>query len=205
MSGPYINTELYTTISLHSSQMDNKIYLNLKKNLENKVSKKCFRDYGYITEVYEILDYKDGIIEGENFSASAKFDVTFSCRLCLPLRFTQIICKVDRVNKLLITAVNGPILVIITNERINDKIFFTDNNNNLRHKQNEKSFILKPSEYVKVTINKITFNHGDQKIKAIGFLDDIASENDKIRFYQELYNKEGEPINFDDYIKKNNN
>ena len=169
MSGPYINTELYTNVTVHPNQMDNKIYINLKKNLERTIVKKCFRNYGYIMEIYEILGFKDGIIEPENLMGSSIFDVTFSCRICMPLKNKQIICQVIRVNKLLITVENGPILVIITNNRINDKIFFTDNNNNLRYRNDNKSHILKPKEFVKITVISTTFNDGDNKIKVIGF------------------------------------
>ena len=35
-TSPYINTKLYTLVPLKADQMDNKIYLNLKKNLESK-------------------------------------------------------------------------------------------------------------------------------------------------------------------------
>lgn len=203
MSGPYINTELYTNVTLNPNQMDNKIYINLKRNLEENVAKKCFRDYGYIMEVYEILNFKDGVIQPENLMGSSIFDVTFSCRLCMPLKNKQIICQVIRVNKLLITVGNGPILVIITNNRINDKVFFTDVNNNLRYRIGEKSQILKSKEFVKITVISTTFNHGDNKIKVIGFLEDIADDQEKTQFYSQLYNKDEKLINYEDYIKEN--
>ena len=36
-TSPYINTKLYSLIPLKADQMDNKIYLNLKQNLEKKL------------------------------------------------------------------------------------------------------------------------------------------------------------------------
>src|SRR5437016_615733 len=119
---PYINSILLTSVMLNPYQMDNKIYINLKKNLENKVNGKCFSKYGYVVKVIEILAYKDGVIEAENTQSSALFDLNFSCKLCCPLKNTQIVCKIDRVNKLLITAVNGPIIIVITHDRINSNI-----------------------------------------------------------------------------------
>jgi DNA-directed RNA polymerase subunit E'/Rpb7 len=187
MSSPYINTELYTNVPLFAAQMNNKIYLNLKDNLVNNIEKKCFRNYGYIMEVYKIIKYKDGVVEPENTNSAANFDVTFSCRLCIPLKGLQIVCQVNRVNKLLITVTNGPILVIITNERINDTTFFTDKNNNLRYRQGKQTEMLKQNEFVKVTINSVMFNNGDDKIKAIGFLDDMASEKEVEAYYKDLY------------------
>lgn len=200
MTSPYINTKLFTTVSLRADQMDNKIYVNLKKNLEHALLNKCYKNYGYIMDIFKIMVYKSGIIEAENFSSSAKFDVTFSCRLCRPLRTKQIICKVNRVNKVLITVENGPILVIITNDRINEKVFFTDNNNNLRYKKDNVSNVLKQNDFVKVSIISTVFNHGDTNIKAIGFLENIADDNEVETYYKDFYDKTKELIDFNDYI-----
>ena len=204
MTSPYINTELNTYISLYPNQMDNKLYLNLKKNLEKKASKKCFKDKGYVMEIYKITEYKDGIIEAENPSGSAIFDIKFSCRLCVPLRNKQLTCRVDRVNKLLITVTNGPILIIITNERINSKVFYTDNNNNLRYKKNNASNILEPNEFVKVTIKSTTFNNGDDKIKAIGYLDDISTDIEIQTYYSDIYGTDKEFANIDEHMISSN-
>lgn len=135
MTSPYINTKIYSSVILFPHQMNNKVYINLKQNLERKIVGRCLLNYGFVVKVIEILSYKDGVIEAENTDASALFDVVFSCRLCIPLKNTQIVCQIERVNKLLITAINGPILVIVTNNRINDKVFFKDNNNNIRYKK----------------------------------------------------------------------
>lgn len=202
MTSPYINTIIHTTVMLHPYQMDNKIYINLKKNLENKVTKKCFSKYGYIVKVIEIIDYKDGRIEAENTESSALFDLEFSCRICSPLRNTQIVCEIDRVNKLLITAKNGPILVVITNDRLNSNVFFKDNNNNIRYKKDGQSKMLEPQDFIKVTLQTIQFYDGDEKIKAIGFVDDIATEEEKKSYYSDQYIDTDEVIDFESYSKK---
>lgn len=199
MTSPYINTQISTSIILRPYQMDNKIYVNLKKNLEKKVLNKCFSKYGYVVKVIEIINYKDGVIETENIESSALFDLDFSCRICLPLKNTQIICEIDRINKLLITAKNGPILVVITNDRVNNSIFFKDNNNNIRYKQNGQSKMLEPQDFIKVTLQTVKFYDGDEKIKAIGFIDDIANEEEKKNYYADQY-KDTEIIGFDKYL-----
>jgi len=167
--------------------MDNKIYINLKRNLEDKVYNRCYKDYGYIVDIFKIDDYNDGVIEAENPFASAIFDVTFSCRICRPVKNTQIICKINRINKILATLENGPILVIITNDRINDKVFFIDNNNNLRYRKDNISYVLKENDFVIVTIKSFIFHNTDTKMKTIGFLDDIASKEDIENFYEDIY------------------
>jgi len=200
MYSPYIDTVLYTTVLLPPNMLDNKIYLNLKNNLENKILNKCYKNYGFVNDIYEILKYNDGVIEAENLAGSVLFDVSFSCRLCMPLIRKKIICQVERVNKILITAKNGPVLVIITNERINDKIFFIDNNNSIRYRKDGASHILKPTEFVKLEIQSRTFDDGGDKIKTIGYLDDMASEDEIKEYYTQLHHK-GEQVKFDEYMK----
>lgn len=201
MTSPYINTKLLTSVILHPYQMDNKIYINLKSNLQSLVGK-CFSKYGYIVKIIEILDYKDGIIEAENTESSALYDLDFSCRICSPLRNTQIICEVERVNKLLITATNGPILVIITSDRLNNNVFFKDNNNNIRYKKDGQSNMLQSHDFIKVTLLTINFNDGDEKIKVIGFMDDLATETEKRNYYKDLYTDDDQMVDYETYMKQ---
>ncbi len=198
---PYINTKLFTTVSLKADQLNNKFYINLKKNLEEQILHKCYKNYGYIMDIYKIIKYSDGNIEPENYSASAKYDIEFSCRLCRPLRLRQIICEIDRVNKVLVTTTNGPIIVIITNDRINDKVFFTDNNNNLRYKKDGKTQLLKKGDFVKISLKATMFNHADTKIKAIGYLEEVATDDDVKEYYKDIYDKEKEMIDIEKYIE----
>lgn len=189
IESPYINTKLGTTILLKPHQMDNKLYLNLKKNLEAKLLRKCYKHYGYITDIYEILKYNDGVIEAENLMASATYDIEFSCNLCKPLKNQTIVCQIDHVSKVLITASNGPIYIIITNDRVNDQYFFTDTNNNLRYRKDEGSKVLEPKEFIKVTIISVVFNHGDEKIKGMGFLENVASEDEIKTHFKFIHKK----------------
>ena len=180
--------------------MDNKIYINIKKNVENKLLGKCFSNYGYVMKIIEILHYGDAVIEAENVEASALIPIDFSCRLCVPLKQVQYIFEIQRVNKLLITAINGPILVIITNDRVNNEVFFKDNNNNLRYKKGAVSNILQPHDFIKVTLLSTQSYDGDVKIKAIGFMNDMASEAEQKNYYTDLYKETGDLINYETYI-----
>ena len=201
MDSPYINTKLYANVTLFPNQMNNNIYLNLKKNLIENVHKKNYGNYGYIIEVFEILSYNENKIEAENTMASAIYDVQFSCRLCKPLKDTKIICQVDRLNKVLLRLKNGPLYVIITNDRINESIFFKDNYRNLRYKIDEKSNVLMPGDFVKVSIVQLSFNAGDGNITGIGFLENMATDEEINSFYKEEYNNSDEFINYEEYIK----
>lgn len=199
---PYINTELYSSILLLPNQLNNNIYINLKQNLEKILLRKCFRKYGYIMEIYEITKFTSGMIEAENLSASVKFNVSFSCKLCIPLMLQQIVCRIYKINKLLMTAVNGPINVIITSEKINNNNFFIDNNNNIRYRNNNKSLLLSKDDFVKITILRLKINHGDKLIKAIGYLDDMATDEEKKLYFEQIYNKDNDLVNINEYINK---
>lgn len=205
MISPYINTKLKTSVLLQPYQMNNNIYINLKRNLEEKVAGKCFSKYGYIVKVIEIINYKDGVIEAENTEASALFDLDFSCRICAPLRNTQIICQIEKINKQLITAINGPILIIITNDRINTNIFFKDNNNNIRYKKDGVSNMLQQNDFIKITLQTLRFYDGDEKIKAIGFIDDIANDAEQKKFYEEQYKEKDTLVDFEEHIAQTEN
>ena len=121
---PYADTELFSRILIKPQQINNDIYIHLKNNLKKKMEKKCNK-YGYITKIYKILDFSEGEIVPENFDASVIFNIKYSCRICLPVINTKIICKIDLLNKSLIKASNGPIICIIGVNQISSDFSLT--------------------------------------------------------------------------------
>jgi DNA-directed RNA polymerase subunit E'/Rpb7 len=187
MSNLYIDTKLNSRIVLHPSKMNNDIYTNLKEELVNKVEGKCVKNYGYIVTVYKIDEYSNGVISPNNFLGSAIFNVTYSCRICKPSINNVIIAKVDKINQHLIRVVNGPLISLITMDRLNNEKFFLDQKDNVRYKSGNDNILLKDNDFVKVLILTIRFNDKDIKIKSIGLLQDIATEKEKKQFYSEQY------------------
>ena len=181
IQSPYINTTLICPIMLYPNQMDNKRYLHLKTNLNNKLLGRCYKNYGYITKIHQIIDESEGIIEDEDPSCSSKIIVKFSCQLCIPAKNKEIICKIDRMNKVLISAINGPIKVIITPDKLGKENFYSDINRNIRIKKNSE--VLIPDMYIRILILSYSFSDYDDKILAIGYLQDIAN-NTEIEFYK---------------------
>ena len=179
---PYINTTLVSNVMLNPNQMDNKFYLHLKSNLNNKLVGKCYRNYGFITHIYKLEEISEGIIEAEDPSCSAKIVIKFSCRLCFPPKNKYIICKIDRMNKALISAVNGPIKVIITQDKINKENFLSDADRNIRIKKSYEN--LAPDMIVKILILSSTFGDYDTSILSIGYLQELATP-DEINLYKE--------------------
>jgi len=197
IESPYIDTKLYTNVTLYPNQMTNNVYLNLKANLVEELNRKCFGDYGYIAKIYEILSYDNNRIEAENTMSAGVYDVCFSCRLCRPIKNTVIICEIEKINKALMRVVNGPIKIFITHERINPNIFFKDNNGNLRYMSKDRSYLLKQHEFVRIRVIQTTFNSGENVINALGFLDNMATDDDIKSYYNDQY------LEKDQHLEKN--
>lgn len=181
--------------------MNNDIYQNLKQNLIDELKGSCYGDYGYIVDIYEILEYKINRIDAENTMGSCMFSVKFSCRLCHPLKNTTIVCKVDKFNKILLRCVNGPINIIITPERINNTKFFRDSNRDLRVQDDKSSRLVSTEDYFLVNIINSTFSNGDKQITSIGFLKDVASQKDIENFFKDLYDNGDSLKSYDDFVK----
>ena len=206
ISNPYINTILSTNVNLNPRQMDNKIYKYMKDNLIKKVEGKCFDKYGFVSKVYNIQSYKGGYIHAENPNAAATFSVKFSCKLCIPLKGKNIVCKIiNIVNETYINSQNGPITVIVNMNNVNNELFFRDQRNNkLMYKEKNGSFSeINTGKYIVVSIQSKTFNNMDVIIMATGTLLRIASDSEIQKTFGEEYkNTENKTISYDDYIKE---
>ena len=187
---PYIDTEQYTKISLHPYQMTNDININLKINLKKKVEKRCNQN-GYVSKIYKILEHSHGLIDAENFSASANFEIKYSCKLCLPVENTIIIGKIRTINRVLMVIENGPILSIILSNNINYDNFKLNNQNNLVNIKTKNE--INVGDFIKVKILSKTFNFNDNQIKTMGYLEDIANE-DEIKQYFSTITQDNELV-----------
>lgn len=205
MSGPYITTLLSTTVNLNPRQMDNKIYKNLKDNLIKKVEGKCYRNFGFISKIYDIKEYSEGVLIPENPMAAATFAVKFTCRLCNPLRKKQIVCKVAKINNMFINAQNGPITMIITMNRINNDVFYQEQKTGkLMAKHNGKTTEITPSSYIIATIESRTFNDMDSIIMAIGELNRLATDEEINDSFKQEYNVNNDLTDYNEYIQRDN-
>ena len=188
ISSPYMDTILYSKVCIKPYQLNNDLYLNLKNNLKKNKEKKN-NEYGYITKIYKILDFNDGEVIPENFNASVIYNVSFSCRLCKPTLNKKIICKIEFINKLFIKSINGPIIsvTLVKSEDISNK-FNINNLNEIQYKQNNKS--LNPNDYVTIIVKGIKFESKDQKIIITSHLDDIPSDEEIKKYFEEKFDSE---------------
>lgn len=201
MTSPYINTQLESTVTILPSQMNNDIYFHKKNNLIKRLEGKCYKDYGYITKIYEITESGDAVMEPENPMAAAICDVRFSCRLCMPLRGKFIICKVEKMIPMLTRLSNGPIQIIITNNRVN-KDNFVIGKNGILIKFDGKYKPLALGDVVKAKIDSRRFDNGGNLIVCMGILDSVASEEEIAMYLSDEYNQEEKPIGYEKYIEQ---
>jgi DNA-directed RNA polymerase subunit E'/Rpb7 len=187
---PIINTVLSTKVSLLPKQMNNDIYYNLKYNIEKKVQGKC-NEFGFVIKVLKIEDYNEGIVDGENFTGSAVYNIRYLASLCIPVEKTQIICKIENINNAIILATHGPISCVITPDNINTLIFMNEIGK-YYYVQEKHRTELKKGDLVKCTILSKKLYKNDIMI-SLGFLDELASQNEKDNFYKpELFNPDQE-------------
>jgi len=192
---PIVNTTLSTRISLLPHQMNNEIYHHLKYNLEKKVQGKC-NEFGYVIKVLKIENYDDGVIEAENFTGSAVYNINYLASICIPVEKTQIIVKVENINNAIILALHGPISCVITPDKINTDLFINEMGRYFSKKEDKQE--LKKGDLVKVTILSKKLYKNDIMI-SLGFLDAFALQGEKDNFYKpELFNSS---IDADDNVK----
>jgi len=185
MTNPYQDTVLTTNVRLHPSQLDNDYYNSLKRNLKHKLEGKCYRNYGYIVNIYAIKDFSEGNVISDNAFSPVSFNVTFSCKLCNIIIGDQLVCRITAVTEQLISCENGPITILIPIARINKDYFIIDKNNNLRDRESGKK--LTTADYVKITITACVLENGKESIDVLANLDAIATEKEVTQFINEQF------------------
>lgn len=175
---PYKNIKQHTRIALEPYHMNSDICNNMKNVLKKKVEKKCNKN-GFIDEVYKILEYSDGIMVPENLNGSAIYNITYHCRICIPIENTVIISSIKMVNPDLIVAINGPLFIFIPKNHVDTTIW--DIPDNFMHKKSNKKLAI--GNYVKIQIMDKRINQGDSQIKIMGKLFDFATDEEVDKFY----------------------
>jgi len=198
MNNPYITTYLTTNVRVIPREMDNNIRKYIKANLEKEHIDKCFQDYGYIVKIHEMEITSDGRIIPEDPMCCAKFDVKFLCTLCRPINNTFIIAKIINMSEKLIILSYGPLEIIInTLNNINKNIFVFNQNiskwtakKNLKENQNQnvqKYIVLKPDTHIKIKILSKKIIDKTKQIICIGFMEDIATDDEIKRSIKDVY------------------
>ena len=175
---PYRNIKQYTRISIEPYHMNSDIKNNMKLVLKKKVEKRC-NNNGYIDEVYKILEYSDGRMPPENLSGSAIYDITYHCKICIPIENTVLIGMTRVINQELVVAINGPIMFFLPKEHVDTNLW--DIPDGYMNKNAKKK--LSTGDYVKIQIIEKRINRNDSQIKSIGRLLDFASSEEVEKYF----------------------
>ena len=178
LTSPYKNIEQHTRISIEPFNMGSQIIWSMLQTLIDKVEKKCNKN-GYVDKVYKILKYSDGFMPVENLNGNAIYNISYSCRICIPIEQTLIIGLVKVINQELIIATNGPINIFLPKEYIDANIW--EFNEGYINTKTKKKLI--SGNYIKLEIHQKRINLNDNTINTIGILHDIATEEEIEKFY----------------------
>jgi DNA-directed RNA polymerase subunit E'/Rpb7 len=176
---PYINTNLASQVLLRPNQLDNNIYINMKKNLKTTLEGKCNK-YGFIQMIHKVLSHSDGLMVPEDLTGSVLFNIKYSALICIPIENTNIICKITNVENNLFTAQNGPILIVLKQSDVNTDIFSNDRGVVMVKKLNKK---LEKGDYVSVYIRNKRYYSGDTTIIAMARLENVPTESEIEKYF----------------------
>ena len=186
---PYKNVEQYTRIIIEPHQMNSDIRNHMKYNLKKKVEKKCNKN-GYVDEIYRITSYSDGYMIPENLSGNVIYDVSYHCKLCIPIENSIIIGQIKVINQEIVVAINGPIMMFIPRDNV-DPTYWTNNIDNFTHKKNA-NVLLNIGDYVCVQIINKRINQYDTQIKTIGKLLDLPNTEQIEKYFGSVIDENGD-------------
>lgn len=188
---PYKNTFQYTKIKLDPHYLNSDIVTNLEYVLKQKIEKKCNKN-GFIDEIYEITEFKHGIMVPENLSGSAIFDIKYHCRLCIPIKNSVIIAQVKTKTQEMVICTNGPLFIFIPKDKIEKS--YWDILDNFKNKESGKN--LNENDYVKVLLLDSRINQNGFVINTIGKLLNSATVDEIKKYYGNIVEEEEEEDNF---------
>ena len=179
ISVPYKNIKQYTRITISPKELNSDIKNNIKSLLKNNLENICNKN-GFITKIYRIIDYSDGLLIPETLNGNIMYNITYLCNICIPIDNTNIIAQVKIINQELIIAINGPIMIFIPKENVDINVWnITDGYIN---KKNKKK--LAPFDYILIEILDKRININEKQIKAIGKLLDYVTEEQVNKYYK---------------------
>lgn len=175
---PYRNIKQNARISIEPYHMNSDIKNNIKIILKKKMEKKCNK-IGYIDEVYRIVEYSDGFMPPENLNGNAIYDITFHCKICMPVVNSIIIGQIRVINQELIVAIHGPIMIFIPKENVDTNIW--NISDGYINKISNIKLIL--GDHIKIKISDNRVNQNDTQIKSIGKLQETATTDEINNFF----------------------
>lgn len=169
----YFRTELETKVSLLPNQINGNMDSHILDNLRAKIEGKAI-DNGIVLKINRIIEYGDGIIDKANFMGTVVFPVKYECFICSPLKNLEITCIVKNIIKGYLICNNGPVIIAIQFNNIDNNKFEIEDNT-ISNKNGNK---IEKGDYLKISIISINNNLGEKNIIVMGRLINLASVNE---------------------------
>lgn len=207
MNNPYFTTFLYDEICVAPGELNSNIRANIKQKTIRKHKGKCFKQYGYVMDVYSIQDeLEDGEMRPEDPSSSVYYKIQFKAKICYPLIGTVIVALVDNINMHISICKTGPLIIIIDKENMNKDKFRYNNTRNalypLDSKGKELDDPVVAKKYVKVRILEKRIVNGDNKIITMGYLEDMATKEEVKQAITNSASYDEDIVDIDELLKK---
>ena len=182
IDSPYFVTNLNVNTVVYPNQINNEIRNNIKSNINKKLKNKCFKNFGYITDIFSIQEkIQDGFLIPEDSSASIHYNINFKAKLCNPIINSNICARIEGINKHMIMCKNGPINIVITSENINNDKFTYNSSKNVyfpldEKKKEIKTPLIEGTFIICKILNKRIIDQ-EKNIIVLGKLENIPTNN----------------------------
>lgn len=180
MNGPYFTTYIDTEVCVPPNQLNSNLKTNIKQRLIREHHGKCFNKFGCILDIYSIeKSLGDGVMRPEDNTGSVFYNVNFKAKLCNPMENSTIVGRIEDINKHMIFAKNGPIVILIDGNDVNTSKFRYNNVKNamfpLNDSGKEINNPINSGTYVNVKIRQKKITANDNKIIVLGYLESLAT------------------------------
>tara|TARA_B100001123_G_C15337146_1_gene1033294 strand:+ start:59 stop:565 length:507 start_codon:yes stop_codon:yes gene_type:complete len=131
MSSSYISKQkLTTSLSLHSSELNNDIDSIIKHKIKENLEGRCFQDGYIIKDSIRIIKRNLGDIVTNNQRSEIKYKIVYTAEIISPSKGDEIEMKVNNINKMGVlgyiklkegdTSEDSPLIIMVPREYITD-------------------------------------------------------------------------------------
>lgn len=176
----YYHAHIDDTALLYPDQLNGDYETYLLENIR-ETNEKRVANMKFIIKVNSIVEKKNGVIDMSNFGTNVIVPVKYHCNVCSPQENMIIIARVHNVSiKRLVVAENGPVVVAISGQSIDESKFVHKDNQIFKLSDNKPLDI---GDYIKVIIVQTKYVSGSKNIVVSAKLIDMATE-EEIRQYK---------------------
>lgn len=154
-SNIYTNCLLERRVQVPAKALNKNLEKNIVEILINDIGDKCVAEGFVKKDSIQIQQRSEGKVDNTDFRGNTNYIVRFTADICNPVRGNIIKCKVDRINKLGVMSLIGPLSIIVIKQYHINKGLFKD---------------LEVGKEISVEVIGARFSVNDDTIQVIGKL-----------------------------------